>query len=336
MKRIESIRGGRALVRGVAIALLAIANPLVAADAPPDQAALEKQLADARARLDAAARDVAKLSAELYGDEGVQVMKFMHGGPPGAMLGVNVSGARDRDEGVEVVGVSPGGPAEGAGLKAGDVVVAVNGQALKKSAERSTASQLVAYMRGVEPGQTVKVEFLRDGKRQSVDVKTVAAEPPMARMMRDRMMAMPMGEGMEMPPFHQMLMADRPFGPLELVPMTPKLGQYFGTDKGLLVVRAPDGSSLALEEGDVLLTIGGRTPEGPGQAFRILHSYEPGEKVKLGILRNRKRMEVEATVPDHGPMGGRMHAPGAAPRGPMPPAPPAPPANPAPAKAGAT
>ena len=29
------------------------------------------------------------------------------------------------------------------------------------------------------------------------------------------------------------------FGSAELVPMTPKLGQYFGTRHGLLVVRAP-------------------------------------------------------------------------------------------------
>ncbi len=28
------------------------------------------------------------------------------------------------------------------------------------------------------------------------------------------------------------------FGSAELVPLTPKLGQYFGTDKDLLVVRA--------------------------------------------------------------------------------------------------
>jgi S1-C subfamily serine protease len=330
MNTIRSIRAGWTLAACAAIALLAVSNEAAAADAPADQAALEKQLADARARLDAAARDVAKLSAELYGDEETQVFKFMRGGRPGAMLGVNIGGSRERDEGVEVVGVSPGGPAERAGLRAGDVIVAVNGQALKKTGERPPAAQLVAYLRTVEPGQAVKVDYLRDGKRQSADVKSSAAEPPMARMMRDRMMVMPMPDGMEMPGFQAMMMPGRAFGPLELVPMTPKLGQYFGTDEGLLVVRAPSGPGLPLEEGDVLLTIGGRTPEGAGQAFRILHSYEPGEKVKLGILRNRKRMDVEATVPPRGPMDDHVR----------PPRPPAPPAPPQPAqpqeKAGAT
>ena len=59
------------------------------------------------------------------------------------------------------------------------------------------------------------------------------------------------------------------FGSAELVPMTPKLGQYFGTDKGLLVVRAPDDSRLKLEEGDVIVDIDGRTPS--SRVARIAH-----------------------------------------------------------------
>ena len=81
-------------------------------------------------------------------------------------------------------------------------------------------------------------------------------------------------EGMNLPPdFEQFLGGPgRGFRALELVPVTPKLGQYFGTDKGLLVVRAPAEAGAKLEEGDVLLTIGGRTPENPRHAFRILGS----------------------------------------------------------------
>jgi S1-C subfamily serine protease len=84
---------------------------------------------------------------------------------------------------------------------------------------------------------------------------------------------------------------------LELVTLTPKLGQYFGADRGLLVVRAADTPALPLEEGDVLQTIDGRAPDNPGHAFRILRSYQPGEKVKLGVLRQRKAITLEATLP---------------------------------------
>ena len=177
-------------------------------------------------------------------------------------------------------------------------MVAVDGQALKRSGERTASMQLVEFMRGVDPGRAVKVEYLRDGKKHTATVDTAPAEPPIVRVIRERI-AGPMGEGMPMglPGFEHMLGPDRAFRSLELVPVTPRLGTYFGTDKGLLVVRVAEGKGLPLEEGDVLQTIDGRTPDSPGHAFRILHSYQPGEKVKLGVLRQRKQLVLAATIP---------------------------------------
>jgi hypothetical protein len=88
--------------------------------------------------------------------------------------------------------------------------------------------------------------------------------------------------------------------------MTPKLGKYFGTDKGLLVVRAPDDSRLKLEEGDVILDIGGRTPSSPSHAFRILSSYQEGEKLKLNVMRDKKRLTFDITVPEAPALERRM------------------------------
>jgi S1-C subfamily serine protease len=189
---------------------------------------------------------------------------------------------------------------------------------------------LVEFMRGVQPGQAVKVEYLRDGKRLTAAIEAAPAEPPMLRMMRERH-DLPLSDG-EMPPeFFDAFMEHGPaFGALELVTVTPKLGQYFGTDKGLLVVRAPDESGFKLEDGDVIFAIGGRVPENPGHAFRILGSYQPGEAVRFDIQRNRKRMTIDATVPKERAMG-RPH-PRPLPAGPMPPhrAAPMPPVPPAP------
>lgn len=42
---------------------------------------------------------------------------------------------------------------------------------------------------------------------------------------------------------------------MELATLTPKLGTYFGTEKGVLVVRSPPDGALKLEEGDVILAI---------------------------------------------------------------------------------
>ncbi|HET7202804.1 MAG TPA: PDZ domain-containing protein [Steroidobacteraceae bacterium] len=307
-------------------ACLAATPTVHAAEATPqERAALEKQLQDAQSRLDDAARDVADLTSKLYGGDpgSVDMLMRRHGAPPpprGAMLGINIGGEQTRPEGVEVMSVSPSGPAEQAGLRKGDVVTSVDGKPLRKTGERSASRQLVEYLRGVEPGQVVKLDYLREGKKMSASITTVAAEPPMMRVVREHL---PMLEGMELPIDLEAFMGGhgRGFRSLELVPITPKLGQYFGTDKGLLVVRAPAAAGSKLEEGDVILTIGGRTPENPRHAFRILGSYQPSEQVKVEILRQRKRQTVEMQVPESGDAPAMR-------QGPPPPRAPAPPAAP--------
>src|SRR3970040_279613 len=85
---------------------------------------------------------------------------------------------------------------------------------------------------------------------------------------------------------------------MELTTLDADLGAYFGTTEGLLVVRAPKDSLLSLKSGDVILRIGGRLPTSPSHAVRILRSYEPGDEIRVEIMRNRRRTEVTATVPE--------------------------------------
>lgn len=88
-----------------------------------------------------------------------------------------------------------------------------------------------------------------------------------------------------------------PLGTIELARITPKLGQYFGTDHGVLVVRAPAHGVLSLQDGDVILSIGGRTPSSSSQAARILTSYDPGQKMRLVIMREHRRINITTAMP---------------------------------------
>lgn len=103
-------------------------------------------------------------------------------------------------------------------------------------------------------------------------------------------LSLPMGGPMQEPWVH-------PPGTMELTTLTPGLGHYFGTDHGVLVVRAPTRGVLKLRDGDVILSIGGRVPASSSQAMRILTSYDPGEKIRLTILREHHRMDISATMP---------------------------------------
>ena len=79
-----------------------------------------------------------------------------------AYLGVRV--ATIVGGGVLVAAIVPGGPAAKAGIKAGDVVLAVNGQ------PTPTADVLVSVLANLHPGQKVPVKLLRHGKKLSVTV----------------------------------------------------------------------------------------------------------------------------------------------------------------------
>jgi len=267
-------------------------------DDAKSQAELERKLADARKRLDEAAREVANLSMSLSDD----MVPYTRGavgavmGAPRAILGINM-GTKDaaQGDGVEIVSVSPGGAAAEAGLKAGDVLTDINGTALKREGDESARSKLLGAMRKVKPGDTVALGYRRDNKALKANV--------VAQPLRDRFFTMAVPPGADLPALPRMpnfvfMRGEGVFGSAELVPMTPKLGQYFGTETGLLVVRAPDDSRLKLEDGDVILDIDGRTPSSPSHALRILSSYQAGEKLKLNVLRTKKRMSFEITVPE--------------------------------------
>jgi hypothetical protein len=115
----------------------------------------------------------------------------------------------------------------------------------------------------------------------------------------------------------------RPWGDLELATLTPDLGRYFGAERGVLVVKAPADGRLPLRDGDVITAIDGREPQNGAHALRILRSYQPGERVALSILRDRRTQKLDVTMPATsgmpGPPGPR--APGAPPAPPTPPAP---------------
>lgn len=304
-------------------AVLSLAGTALPAGAQAaDADDVEKRLADAQRRLEAAAREVAELSSATAGPGMDQTFELYLGGPRRAMLGVNLGGAEPNGGGVRVAGVSPGGPAAEAGVKTDDVIVAID------AAKVTTGRELIKAMESVEPGQKVALEVRRDGKPVKL---TVEARP------LDRVVFAgpgPLMPGLPairaLPPLH----GDRMFGDghwlldewgdAELVTLTPGLGRYFGADQGVLVARAPEDSTLGLQDGDVIVTIAGREPQNGRHAMRILRSYQPGEVVEMKILRDRRAQTLKATVPEAAAADGRRHREVLRQRI-VPPAPPAPP-----------
>jgi len=302
-----------------------------------EEAKIRAKLDEARTRLDKAARDVAEYSTQLGreamgGEQGFRTITI--DGDHRAVLGVQIDNGIDKT-GARVMHVSPGGAAEEAGIRDGDVIVSLDGKSIAGSS--SAGQAVVDQMRSVKPDQKVKVRVLRDGKNKDF---VVVARP----MTFDRRVFTMRGPGMMGPgggvgamgpmgamPMVQQFHAFFPgeFGGMELASLTPKLGAYFGTNEGVLVVQAPDKEDFKLEDGDVIQSIDGRKPEDGAHAMRILRSYRSGEKVNLNVLRQRKPLTLAITMPER-PEFDEDHFFNA----PVPPIPPTPPEPPMPAVPG--
>ena len=81
-----------------------------------------------------------------------------------------VSDGTAKRAGAQVVSVSPSTPAANAGLKNGDVIIAVDGQRI------DSATALVAQIREMTVGDKATLTVIRGGARQDVPV-TLAAKP---------------------------------------------------------------------------------------------------------------------------------------------------------------
>ncbi len=206
--------------------------------------------------------------------------------------------------GARVEGITPGGPAEKAGLKVGDVITRFNGTALggaqSEDAENSgPGMKLIELAHAVDPGDTVQVEYRRGTDARKV---TIVAEDLGGSAWTGPMEGPDMGAFENMMPKMQMgpgndfeFAFGSPWGGIELVELNSDLGEYFGTREGVLVVRAPEDSTLALKGGDVIVSIGGRKPE----------------SVTLDVLRKQRHVNVTWKVPERESrkfrMAPRMH-----------------------------
>jgi len=286
------IRFGRALALALCAALPAA--PAAAQTADRNQAeAIEIQLKEAEERLAEAAARVAELSRQRLPSFAVSHSRHLDR----PVLGVTIGDGERKGpvEGVTVRGVTPGTAAEEAGIRAGDVLTAINDESLSADTEQEANRKLLDFMAGVKEGDTLEIEYLRDGASGKVTVKPRKSEDFAFRFGdRNWRVAVPPFSGRGWFAFH----GRGGWGDMELVPLTEELGRYFGTDKGLLVVRAPEDDDLKLKDGDVIQRIDGREPQSVAHAMRILASYQAGEKLEIEIMRDRKRQVLSIELPD--------------------------------------
>jgi len=178
----------------------------------------------------------------------------------------------DKPEGALVSNIEKGGPGDKAGLKAGDVIRKVDGQAIVSSGD------LPAVIGQQAPGKKVTLEVWRQGARQELQAR--------------------LGDASDKPA--QVAKADAGAGQgklgLALRPLQPQEKREAGVDGGLLIEDAAGPSAQAgVQAGDVLLAING-TPAQSLEQVREVVAKATNKSVALLIQRGEDKIFVPVRI----------------------------------------
>ncbi len=180
-------------------------------------------------------------------------------------------------EGAFVASVQNGSPAAKAGIRAGDVITAFNGQAVAES------SDLPPLVGALKPGSKAQVTLLRDGRRQSVPVVLTALDESLAA-------------GPERPAAS----ADAGKLGFSVTEVTPATRRRLDIAEGGVQVARVSQPMLAragINEGDVILEVG-RQPVASVAAFnKAIAGVKSGERVRLLVRNDQSTAIVVLEMP---------------------------------------
>jgi len=229
----------------------------------------------------------------------------------GASIGVSVrdlqndeaSRAKVSAGGVYVEDVSQGGPAARAGLRTGDIVIEFDGERVR------SAVHFTRLVRETVAGKAVKVTVARDGNRQTLDVTPDEARyrfPPLPDVSREierglRNLPRDFSFDFDFEGFPDGFYVTRGRLGATLMPITDQLADYFGVKEGLLVTAVATDTPASrggLKAGDVLMAVNGTTVERASDVGRALRDVPAGGKVELRVMRDRKELTLDTTLPE--------------------------------------
>ncbi len=170
--------------------------------------------------------------------------------------------------GVFLASVVPDGPADQAGLRPDDRVVAIDGKRI------ATLMELKHAMLNTRKGDAVAVTVERGDREQTYTV--TLGEFPKKRTNVERF-----GLRMES-------LEDRAFVGIESQPVSDQLAEYFGVEGGILVTRVVEGSPAdraGMEAGDVIVAWGDTPLRQVHDVHEMIARSKPGDEVELAVSR---------------------------------------------------
>lgn len=227
----------------------------------------------------------------------------------GAQLGVSVRDVENADvtrdklsglSGAYLDDVRPGGPAEKAGFKSGDVVLSFDGERVR------SASQFLRLIEETPDAREVEVVVQRAGQQVHLKVAPEGAWSPFYRALTqtnaptafkfpDRTLTtkVPTVANLRNTFTYSAFAGTTALG-VRVQEVSGQLGEYFGASNGLLVTDVEDGTpakTAGLKAGDVITKVNGNAVTG----IADLRGRLTGD-VTLTIVRDKKEQTIKATI----------------------------------------
>lgn len=193
--------------------------------------------------------------------------------------------------GVLVSDIVDGSPAEDAGLRQEDVVLRFDGKRIRN------ARDLTRALGRRKPGDRVKLEIIRDGKRKKIHVRIGKRRRPFARHLP------PLPP--KPPPGYSFDWRDRPWLGVQLADLNQDLAQYFEVNErgGALILSVEKDSpaeEAGLKAGDIILRINDERVRDAEDVIDIIRDSEVDNEVELLIKRKGRKESLRAEL-ERGP-----------------------------------
>jgi serine protease Do len=216
--------------------------------------------------------DIIKNGKVVRGSIGI---RFTRSDDPKAEALLKANGA---NEGVFVLEVPEGGPADKAGIKVQDIIVAVNGKPIHNGEE------LVERVTGSPIGSTLTIAVLRDGKK--MDFKVVVAD--LSHVFPEQF-----GNGKE-EEAGPAAGTQALFG-IAIENLTDARREAMGIKQNGVLISSVEQNSfsedIGMRKGDVIVEINRQPVHTTDDVTRIQKTLKPGEAVAFRVLRQTGRSE---------------------------------------------
>jgi serine protease Do len=183
--------------------------------------------------------------------------------------------------GALVTDVTPGSPAEKAGIIRGDVIRKINGYEVKDTVT------LVNRIAEADIGSSLTIDLVRDGEAKTVNAQVVEQPADLvARLNRNQSSPDPSATS-----------DNSPFAGVEVQNLTPRLRTEANVPpnvNGVIVTRVDPASGIAqqLKPGDVIEQINRQPVSGVDDFQSVVGRLDPDKPVMVGMARNRQRSFV--------------------------------------------